>query len=131
MFSNNAYVTVWEIDKINHKTINLGDKSADVAVTTSRKNQQGRYETDFTGRVRFIGKAFEKIKGLTLSVGDRLQLTSTGVRNFYDKERRKEYFTFYCFDFEVAALKDKRPPEVKVEECPVAIDEINPDELPF
>ena len=66
-FKNKCYVTVWN-DKETGKVVQVFDKYATATVSTSKKNPNAKngYETDFNGRVRFIGRAFEKIRTLAL-----------------------------------------------------------------
>jgi hypothetical protein len=93
MFSNNSYATIWKI--------NPHDKYLDVQLSTSRKNHDtNEYETDFSGFVRFVGKAFEK--GKNLREGDRIKTLSCGVSNHYDKERNITYNNFLMFDYSEA-----------------------------
>ena len=129
MFRSNAYATLWEIDKANHSAIDKYEKYAEISISTSRKLPDGKYETDFSGKVRLVGEAFEKAKGLNFSQGDRIKLLNVGVSNKYDKARRQTYVNYSCFDFEVVEQKDKRPPQVKVEYSPIG--DIDSDSLPF
>ncbi len=101
MFSNGAWVKIWKCEK--------GNGNYYVAqMSTSRKNQEGNYETDWSdGRVRLVGtaaKQAEKIKD-----GDRLQIESCGVTNTYDKEKKVTYTNYVIFAFSNASNTDKQP----------------------
>lgn len=129
MFRNNAYATLWEIDKANHTAVDIYEKYAEISISTSKKLPDGKYETDFSGKIRLIADAFEKVKGLNLSQGDRIQLLNVGVSNKYDKQRKVTYTNYSCFDFNVVEQKDKKPPKVTVEDSPIG--DLDSDELPF
>lgn len=67
---------------------------------STRKKYNGEYETDFSGFVRFIGDAKEKVEKLS-NEKHKIKILSCEVTNRYDKESGKEYFTFAIFDFEL------------------------------
>lgn len=91
MFSNGAWVKIWKCEKGNGNYYQA-------QMSTSRKNQEGNYETDWQdGRVRLVGtaaKQAEKIKD-----GDRIQIESCGVTNTYDKEKKITYTNYVIFAF--------------------------------
>lgn len=131
-FKNNCFCTVWSNKAIN-KVIDKHEKYAEVQVTTSKKNKEGQYETDFTGKVRFVGEAFNKIKDIELAEKDRIKLLEVEVTNKYDKERRTTYTNYVCWDFECVDKPTKsapQQPEVVGDLQP--LDDIFPDDsLPF
>jgi hypothetical protein len=93
MFANNNYATVWKI--------NSHERYLDVQLSTSRKNHEtNQYETDFSGYVRFVGKAFEM--GKNLRERDKVKLLSCGVSNHYDKDKNVTYNNFVVFDYDEA-----------------------------
>lgn len=92
MFANNAYAKVWEVKPSDN------GKSKQVRLSTSRKKEDGSYEQDFSGFVRFVGKANE----LDVKADDRIQLLSVGVTNNYVKEKNVTYTNFTCFDAKIA-----------------------------
>lgn len=95
MFANNNYAKVWKIFPKNEKD----QKYTSVQLSTSRKQKDGNYKTDFSGYVRMIGDAEEKAK--ELEAQDRIKLLKTGVTNFYNKEaKKKSADQFICFDFD-------------------------------
>ena len=122
-FRSGAYATVWEVRAGK-------GKYSDVRLSTSRKNQSGEYETDFSGFVRFIGEAHEKAGALKEK--DRIKLGDVSVTNTYSKEKQTTYTNFQVYSFEMAdgsnqtnqysAKKDGFDPSV-----PEGVDE----ELPF
>ena len=129
MFKNNCYVTIW---KFKDTLVDIKNKMAIVKCSTSMKNKDGNYEIDFSDKVVFIGKAFEKIKELELNEKDRLKLLEVGVKNRYDVEKKIMYVNYYCFDFEPVDRIEKKPPKVEVVDT---IGELEPiddtDNLPF
>lgn len=95
MFANNNYAKVWKIYPKEKKD----QKYTQVQLSTSRKNKQtNQYTTDFSDYVRMVGKAEEK--AAELEAQDRIKLVTTGVTNSYNKEQKKTYYQFVCFDFE-------------------------------
>lgn len=114
-FKNKCYVTVWN-DKETGKVVQVFDKYATATVSTSKKNPNAKngYETDFNGRVRFIGRAFEKIRTLALEDKDRLQLLEVETTNYYDKEKQRLFTNYICWDFEPAESKNNAPRQPEV-----------------
>ena len=99
-FKNNAYATVWK-SKTTENTIDMFDRYAEVFITTSKKNSATQtYETDFSSRVRFLGKAFEKLKNLTLEEKDKLKLLEVETTNKFDKVKNVQFTNHLCWDFE-------------------------------
>jgi len=100
-FRNNAYAKVWEI-----KTSQ--PKYTEVRISISRKNKTNdTYEQEFSGYVRFIGKAHEKIRELI--EGDRIVLDSVDVTNRYDKDKKVTYTNCVVFDWSTADSKASNP----------------------
>ena len=114
-FKNKCYVTVWN-DKKTGKVLQIFDKYATATVSTSKKNPNAKngYETDFNGSVRFIGRAFEKIRTLALEDKDRLQLLEVETTNYYDKEKQRLFTNYICWDFEPAESKNSAPRQPEV-----------------
>lgn len=92
-FRNGAYCSVWQKEegKGRFSLVNL---------TISRKNPEGGYETEFSGRCMFIGNA--RVKAERLKEKDRICLTSVDVTNKFDKENKRELVNYKVFDFEFA-----------------------------
>lgn len=97
MFSNNAYAKVWEIKP------STSGKSKIIRISTSRKNDNGEYEQDFSGYVRLVGNA----NAANIKEGDRVQLLSIGVTTNYVKEKNITYTNYICFDLKV--MDNNRP----------------------
>lgn len=114
-FKNNCYCTCWA-DKLTKEVVGMSEKYAEVMVTISKKNAEGKYISDFTGRVRFIGKAFEKICNLSLKEKSRLNLLEVEVSSRYDKEKQKMYTNFICWDFEPVESVKAKPKQTEVVE---------------
>lgn len=95
MFANNNYAKVWKIYPKNEKD----QKYTCVQLSTSRKQKDGSYKTDYSGYVRMVGDAEEKAK--ELEAQDRIKLLKVGVTNFYNHElKKKSADQFICYDFE-------------------------------
>lgn len=95
MFANNNYAKVWKIFPKEKKD----QKYTVVQLSTSRKNKNDNtYATDFSGYVRLVGKAEEK--AAELEAQDKIKLTMVGVTNSYNKDTKKTFTTYVCFDFE-------------------------------
>lgn len=93
MFKNKAYATVWNVvDKGNY---------CDVEMSTSKKNQEGEYETDFSSKyVRFVKAAADLAR--TLKPKDRIQISECGVSNGKSSTDGKWYTSFLVFAAEMA-----------------------------
>ena len=118
-FKNNGFCTVWS-NKETGTVVQLFEKYAEVTVSTSKKSQspnaKNGYETDFNGRVRFIGRAFEKIRTMALAEKDRLKLLEVETTNYYDRAKGKLYTNHICWDFEPAESKATAPRQPEVVE---------------
>lgn len=108
-FKNNCFATAWT-NKATNKVIDKFEKYAEVQLTTSKK-KDNTYETDFSGKVRFVGKAFTAIKDIELAEKDRLKLLEVEVTNKYDKDRRTTYTNYVCWDFECVNEPKKSAPQ--------------------
>lgn len=116
MFSNNAYLKVWEIEDKGNYSI--------AKVTSSQKNKKtNTWETDFSAKVRFVGNAHTA----KVRANDRIKITSCGVTNKYDKERQTTYTNYVIFGLEVQGESTAQPKSVGIEDFPKATD----IDLPF
>lgn len=97
---SDTYAKLWNID--------MKEKYSVVELSVSRKNKDGKYETDFSYKfVRFVGTAHQKLQGMT---GDeRIKILSGDISNHYDKEKNTTYTNYVVFDFEV--MSQKQQPE--------------------
>lgn len=118
-----GYATVWSVqDK---------GKYSNVQLSTSRKNEDGTYTTDFSGFVSFVGKAHTMAQGITDM--RRIQIKNADVTKRYVKEKEKEYINFVVFDFDFMdgpakkSTAKKASPETSFD----PIDEDIDDEMPF
>ena len=112
-FANGRYATAWT-DRNTNKVLNIFEKYAEVQLTTSKKKQDGTYETDFSGRCRFVGKSFEKIRRIDLREKDRLKLLEVETTNRYDKEKKTTYNTYIVWDFETVENRQPTAPQTEV-----------------
>jgi hypothetical protein len=112
-FANGKYATCWT-DRNTNKVLNLFEKYAEVQITTSKKKQDGTYETDFSGRCRFVGKSFEKIRRIDLREKDRLKLLEVETCNRYDKEKKRSFDSFIVWDFETVENRQQTAPQTEV-----------------
>jgi hypothetical protein len=115
-FANGKYATCWT-DRNTNKVLNLFEKYAEVQITTSKKKKDGdkeTFETDFSGRVRFVGKSFDKIKRIDLREKDRLKLLEVETCNRYDKEKKRSYESFIVWDFETVENRQPTAPQTEV-----------------
>ena len=135
-FKNNCYVTVWK-DNQTEKVLNLYDKYATLQLTTSKKNANAKngYETDFSGRVRFIGTAFEKIRTMALEEKDKLHLLEVETTSRYDTQKQRQFTNFICWDFEPAERQNTAPRQPEVIERnsngTYSVGNVSDDDLPF
>ena len=112
-FANGRYATAWT-DRNTNNVLNIFEKYAEVQLTTSKKKQDGTYDTDFSGRCRFVGKSFEKIRRIDLREKDRLKLLEVETTNRYDKEKKTTYNTYIVWDFETVENRQPTAPQTEV-----------------
>lgn len=112
-FANGRYATAWT-DRNTNKVLNIFEKYAEVQLTTSKKKQDGTYDTDFSGRCRFVGKSFEKIRRIDLREKDRLKLLEVETTNRYDKGKKTTYNTYIVWDFETVENRQPTAPQTEV-----------------
>lgn len=91
MFSDRSYAKVWQI--IDRKA-----KFTVAKISTNKKDMNGQYQTDFSSKVKLIGKAHTA----NVQEGDRIRILSCGVTNSYNKETQTTYTDFLIFDLEKA-----------------------------
>ena len=126
MFAINNFAKVWKVYPKKTKD----QKFTLIQLSTSKRNKDGSYVTDFSGNVSLVGEAEKKAS--TLEADDRIKMLRVGVTNFYNKESGQTTTNYMIFDFEFN--EDKKQKEVsKNDEDPDAwmtadIDESN---LPF
>lgn len=119
-FGNGSWAKIWSVER--------GDKSTKVRLSTSRKNKDtDEYEQDFSGFVTLAGTAHKQ--AANLKEGDRIQIGNCTVTSRYDKEKNKEYINFTMFSYE--AGDDKSAPAKSESKAVVATDNSSEDELPF
>ena len=123
---------VW---KAEEKDIN-GFKFFNVQLSTSsRRNAESPYETDFNGFATFAGAAYDKMKSLNISDrGITIVLLDAVVTSKYDKKTNKTYTNYTVRDFDVfessgASSSPAPTPEKKAE--PKQEAQAQEDELPF
>ena len=126
-FKNNAIVTLWN-NKTTGKIAEFYDKYADLQVSSRKLNRQtNEYETDFSGRVRCLGKAFETLKTLSLEEKMRLKLTDVEVTNKWDKAKNTMFVNYIVWDLEVFSNPEKENDGETLKEISVEDD----DNFPF
>lgn len=93
MFGNEVYAKIKSVE-------NKGNYSV-CKISTSKKNKTtNKYETDFVGKVRFVGQAHLQ-RPLD---GQRIKLISCGVSNCYTKDDKLEFLnspTYVVFAYEL------------------------------
>lgn len=120
MFANDSFAKVWKIIPKESEE----QKYTQIQLSTSKKNKKtDRYETDFSDYARLVGDA-EKKAG-NLEAEDKIKIVKCGVNNHYDKEKRKMFYQFVIFDFEIEKKKQSNDTDW------VKMDEIPDSELPF
>lgn len=131
-FKNGAYGTLWNVDKGTSTLINFYEKYAVISVSTSRKNKDGKYETDFSGKVRCIGKAFEKLNSVILNEKDKIKFLEVDVTNKYNADTKTMKVTYNCWDLEIQGNPKPKPatqPEIMPDLEP--LDDSDDSGLPF
>lgn len=90
-FSKGKWLKVWEVTKRE-------EHYTEARVSSSKKNKDGEYETDFSGFVRFVGDAHKAAKDL--KDGDRIRVQACDTTNSYDKAKDKTYWNCTIFKFD-------------------------------
>lgn len=118
-----GYVTVWEVKDRGNYT--------DAKVTSSKKNQDGTYTTDYSGFVRFIGEAHKN--ATPLKEKDRIKIGDFSVTNSYNKEKNITYTNIAVFSFEMADGKPITQTATQKQNAkPTFVADEDPDQsLPF
>lgn len=118
-----GYATVWSVEDKG--------KYSNVQLSTSKRNEDGTYTTDFSGFVAFVGKAHTMAQGITEMT--RIQIKHADVTKRYVKEQDKEYTNFAVFDFDFMSDAPKKSNTKKTSSKPKLdpIPEDVDDEMPF
>lgn len=97
--SNGCYATVWEVKEGKGNYM-------DVQLSTSKKDPatEKGYRTDWSGFVRFCGKAKEFAQGL--DKGARIRITSFEVTNSYNKEKKVTFTNIAVYEAELATFNN-------------------------
>ena len=117
MFSTNVYAKIKEVEDKGNYSI--------CKISTSKKNRTtDKYETDFIGKVRFVGDAHLQRP----MANQRIKITSCGVQNCYTKDDNLEFLripTYIIFGYELqedgGAVSTPNP----------ILEPITEDQLPF
>lgn len=117
MFSVNSYAKIKEVeDKGNYSVCKI---------SISKKNRKsGKYETDFVGKVRFVGNAHHQRP----LANQRIQITSCGVSNCYTKDGKLEFPKMPTYTIFEYSLQDDNGASSSE---PIRLEPINESELPF
>lgn len=126
-FRTGAYCTVWDVDP-------KSDTFTKVRLSVSKKNKAiGEYVTEFSGFVSFVGTAAAK-KAAALKPKDRIKLGDVDVTNIYDRESKREYVNYTCFNFELDGGTTSPTPEKRYDDPqPANVDagDFSDERLPF
>ncbi|MBQ0014715.1 MAG: hypothetical protein KBS82_05255 [Oscillospiraceae bacterium] len=128
-FRTGNYCTVWAVETIS-------DSNTKLRISTSRKNKDGEYETDFSGFVSCLGTSIAK-KAAGLKEKDRIKLGDVDVSTKYDKEKNVTYTNYKVFSFEMANFEEDKPepdekPAKKSKKTKAVDDgEVEEPDLPF
>ena len=115
-------VTVWDVDP--------KEKYTNAKVSTSTKNPDGEYETDFSDIIRFVKDAHTKAK--SLSPRDKIYLKGIILTNRYDKETKRKFTNITATDFDVVfGNRGKQEQEKPVEQKEPEKQTEESSELPF
>ena len=122
-FRPGSYAKVWAVEP-------KSDTNTMVRLSISRKNKQtGGYDEDFSGFVAFVGTAAAK-KAACLKEGARIKLGDVDATSKYVKEKKKTYYNFKCFSFDIES--DAPTAETTNDPQPVVDSgEVDDSRLPF
>ena len=130
-FRNNAIATLWNNNDWG-TVIKFSDKYADIQMSTQKKNRlTNEYETDFSSKVRCLGKAFETLKTLELREKFRIKLLDVEVTNKYDKEKKVMYVNYLVWDLEPYVMPEQQANGDKTKSELIETSVGNDDDFPF
>lgn len=91
---------VWEGEQKDQKGFRFFSARAS---TSTRKDQNSPWETDWSGFVTFVGGAMDKIMNASIpeSGGLSIIVTSAAVKSKYDKANNKTYTNYVVYDFDL------------------------------
>lgn len=122
-FKTGAYAKVWKVEK--------GKGNFYVAnLSTSKKNADGTYETDWAnGFVTLVGSAAKKAEG---GLPDRVRIGECEVKNKYSKEKNTTYTNYLIYSFQEEEDKNKpKSPQRTDNPDFVKVPDASEEELPF
>lgn len=121
-FRSGAYATVWETNVIS-------EAMTKARISTSKKDKStGKYETDFSGFVVFVGATNAKAAAY-LKEKDRIKLGDIDVTQKYNKDTKTSYTNFVIFNFE--SYSNKADPDPAESAQDKVEDVISDGGLPF
>jgi len=132
IFIKDLYATIWKVEPIE------GTRMADVQMSTSRKDKEGKYINSSWSFVKFVGQAYEKID--LLGRGTHIKINAANIsKEPYEKDGEKQYPKYpriTVFNFELSDGKNnpnKNPDnESALPENEVPFDSNDTDdEMPF
>ena len=116
-----GYATIWKVDDRG--------KYSNVQLSTSKRKEDGTYETDFSGFASFVGKAHTMAQGITEMT--RIQIKHMDVTKRYVKEQDKEYVNYTVFDFDFLDSAPKKPTKPTRSNAGFVDTSDETDDLPF
>lgn len=102
---SSKYVKVWSVEP--------KEKFVNAQVSTGAKQKDGTYKNS-SWIVAFVGNCVDKAR--TLGKGDTIEITSGGISNTYDKEKKVTYYNTVIFDFEITSSANNTSDFEPVEE---------------
>ena len=110
MFSQGAFMKVWEI---KGETTSSGKVIYKARMSSSKKNQDGSYITDWSGFATLVGKAAQVAQNI--GDGARIKLLNCGVTTNYKKESNTVYTNYSVFDCEIVDTGNAAPAPVSAQ----------------
>ena len=86
----NCWLKVWEVK-------DRKEKYTEIRGSTSKKRDDGSYETDFSGFIRLVGDAHKSAENL--KDGDKIQVEAFEVTNQYNKEKNVTYTNYVIYKY--------------------------------
>lgn len=124
-----GYVTVWNAYQKDY-VLEESTNYADASFSTSRKDSRtGKYETDLSGKLRFVGSGLEKVRSANLQHKDKLNILA-GSMNTYKGSNGVTYNNFLVFDFEIPETSGEQKPR-NIEKVETELVPIDSSDLPF
>ena len=116
---------------LDEHTTPSGKPYADILCSSSTKKKDGKYETDFWGKLRFWGDSVARLKEYGLQEKDVIEVKEGTHTNFYDKDKKMTFQNYAVWEFDVVNKEKKAPTNPELIDDGTPFDPLSDTALPF